>query len=98
MRRPRLQLVANKHCDVCRWRRLEPSLGEHLLDARELRRRVAAGEVVERDQRVRLAAAEVRLHLDNGVSALATQPPDGVEQEVPDTLGDERPPEELSRI
>ena len=47
---------------------------EDRLHARKLRRRRATRQVVERDQRVRLAAAEVGLQLDDRIAALAAQP------------------------
>ena len=62
-----------------RRRRFSPASASTALDARQLARRVAAGEVVEREHRVGLAAAEVGLELDDRVAALACETPDGVD-------------------
>ena len=96
--RARRDLVADEDSDLRRRRRLETGLREHLLNPRELRGRVTAREVVERDQRVGLAAAEVRLHLDDRIAAFAAQAADGIQQQVPHAFGDERSAEELGRV
>ena len=47
---------------------------------------------------MRLAAAEVRLQLDDRVAALAAEPPRRVQQQVAQPLGQERAAEELVRL
>ncbi len=49
----------------------DAGLLEHLLDARQLGGGRAAEQVVEREHRVRLAAAEVGLELDDRIAARA---------------------------
>ncbi len=54
-----------------------------------------AGQVVERDQRVRLAATEVRLQLHDRIATLTAQPPRRVQEQITQTLRQERAPEKL---
>ena len=56
-----------------RRRRVKAAVGQHRLDAGQFVRRVASGQVVQRDHRVRLAATEVRLQLDDRVAALLAE-------------------------
>src|SRR5262245_38629443 len=54
--------------------------------------------MVERDEGMRLAAAKVRLQLDDRIATFAAQPARRVHQQVPKALGEERPAEELLRL
>ena len=58
---------------------------------------MTARKVVQPNQRVCLAAAEVRLKLHDRVTALTAQPLSRVQQQIPQSLGEERTPEELLR-
>ena len=55
-------------------------------------------EVPEREHRVRLAAAERRLEVDDRLATGPGQPPERAGQEEPETLGEVRPGEELARV
>jgi len=79
-------------------RRSQLRLGEHALDARQVRGRVAGREVQQRDERVGLAAAEVRLQRDDRIPALGAQATDRVDREAAQSLGEVRPAKELPRV
>ena len=77
---------------------LQAVLGQDLLDAGQLARPGPAGQVVERDQGVGLAAAEVGLELDDGVATGPGEPPGRPGDQVADPLGDEGAAEELGGV
>ena len=58
----------------------------------------AREQVVEREHRVGLAAAEVGLELDDGVAALATEPLDGADEHAFQALGEVGAAEELDGV
>ena len=60
--------------------------------------RRAGEQVIEREHRVRLAAAEVRLELHDRVAALAGEAPDTADEQALQALGEERAAEELLRF
>jgi hypothetical protein len=64
--------------------------------ARHLHRRV--DEVPEREHRVRLAATEGGLEVDDGFAAGAGEPPERAGQEEPQPLGDVRPGKKLAGV
>ena len=53
--------------------------------------------MIEREQRVRFAAAEVRLQIDNGIASTSTQPLQGVNQQRAQTMRQEGALEEVAR-
>ena len=61
-------------------------------------RRDAGKQVIQRQHRVRLAAAEVGLQLHDRVAALAGQPPHGADQHLLQALGEVGAAEELHRV
>ena len=68
-------------------------------DAREaFRRNAPRSEVVHGQQRVRLAAAEVRLQLQHGVSAGAREAPRDAAEQVGESLREVGPRKELLRV
>ena len=95
---PGPDLGADEHGAVRLRQRADPRLLEQLVDAEQLLRRRAAGDVVEREQRVRLAAAEVGLQVDDRVAAAAVQAFDGLREQLAQAGGDEGAAEELGRV
>ena len=73
-RRPGRDLVADQDRALHALRRRYPRLVQHGLQTRERPLIHAREQVEEREHRVRLAPAEVRLQLDHGVSARSVQP------------------------
>src|SRR5262249_6325169 len=90
--------LTNQHSRVGRRWSFDLGVGEHRLDPWKLVRWVSRREVVERDHRVRLAAPEVGLQLDNGVATLLAKAPHGVEQQLPQTIRQESAAEKLDRF
>ena len=62
------------------------------------RGRDAGEQVIERQHRVRLAAAEVGLQLDHRVAALAGEAPHRADQQPLQALGEVGAAEELDRV
>ena len=67
-------------------------------DAQQFARRGAGEQVIERQHRVGLAAAEIRLQLHDRVAALAGQATHGPRQQLPEALGQIGAAEELGRL
>jgi hypothetical protein len=65
---------------------LHAVVSEHVLDARQLRGCNTGEEVVQGQHRVGLAAAEVGLQLDHGVSRLAGEAPQRADQQPAQTV------------
>ena len=76
----------------------DSGLRQHRIDAEQLAMRRAREQVVQRQHRVGLAAAEVGLELDDRIAAAAGQPPDRARQELLEALRQVRAAEELDGI
>jgi hypothetical protein len=77
---------------------LRPRLLKDGVDPRELTGVASREQVVEREHRVRLPAAEVRLELNDRVAALARDPQDGAREEALQAVREVSTPEELDGI
>ena len=91
-------LVAHQHHAPGGRQRLGARLLHHRVDAHQLRGRDAREQVVERQHRVRLAAAEVGLELHDRVAALAGEAPHRAHQHPLEALGEIGAAEELDGV
>ena len=89
---------AHQHRPPGRRQRLDAELLHQLLDAGEPVRPHRPEQVMERQHRVGLAAAEVRLQLHHRIAAPAGQPPHGAPQQLPQPLGQVGAAEEVRRV
>src|SRR5262249_22779990 len=94
----RRNLVADEHDPLHLRQAFGARLGHHSIRAGPIDHRCPGKEVIEGEHRVRLAASEVRLELDNRIAAFAADSPDGTDQKAFQTLREVRPPEELLRV
>ena len=79
-------------------RRRRPDVAQQRLHAGQLARGSAGAEVVQREHRMGLAAAEVGLQPHHRVAAGAGQPPHGAGQHRLQALGEVGAPEEFDRV
>ena len=98
VRLARRELRPHQHRAAARRRAADPGFRQQRIHPRQPVRFRRAEQVVEREHRVRLAAAEVRLQLDHRVAAGSREPPHRAFQQPLQPLGQEGPPEELHRI
>ena len=91
-------LVAHQHDAPGGRQRLGPGLLQHRVDARQLGGGDAGEQVVERQHRVRLAAAEVGLELHHRVAALAGEALHRADQHPLEALGQIGAAEELDGV
>ena len=91
-------LLAHQHRSVDLSGQGDLRLGQHIGQPRQLGGVGARGQVVQRDQRVGLAATEVGLQLDHRVPALACQPFGRSREQVAQPLGDVGARKELMRV
>ena len=91
-------LGAYQHRAVRGGQRLDARALHELTDAGQLRRRRPREQVVERQQRVRLATAEVSLQIDDRHAALAGHALNRLAKQQGEALGEEGAAEELGRL
>ena len=80
--------LAHQHGPGDLWGQGQVLLGQQLAHAGQVAGGRARGQVVQGDEAMGLAAAEVGLQLDHRVAALARQPPGRGGQQVPQALGE----------
>ena len=91
-------LVADEHHALHLRQALGAGLAHHRIGAGQVRDRRPGKQVIQGEHRVRLAAAEVRLQLDDRIAAFAADPPNGADEEALQAFGEVGPPEELLRV
>ena len=94
----RPDLGADEHGAIRLRQRADPRILEQLIDAEQILCRRTSGDVVEREQGVRLAAAEVGLQVDDRIAAVAVEAFDRLGQQLAQALSDEGAAEELGRV
>src|SRR5581483_6722983 len=94
----RRNLVADQDDALHRRQLADASVSQDRVDAEQLARRRAAEQVIKGKHRVGLAATEVGLELDDGITLLARETLDGADEQLLQTVRQVSATEELGRL